>query len=263
MGHSALQANLDAQTVRLDHFILLLQGISERTAVPREASLNRTLLDASLIKIINSAMAARLLVDAHCVEEILSIGRTMVEVTVNLAYLQHASDKEMERFLRFHPETAFKHTTMLSAPVDAPSQDSLFSRFSKKVTRGILTPQSARLDPTWSKYSLLDRAQIADEKGQIPVMNLLVRRCAPRGQAAVQGAVDSLDYYISALEGSEGARPENRMVALTEAIFGINLCLFTLAFYLSAFFNLNMDRALEQAANAQPLGLGTSNQTRR
>ncbi len=252
MGSSPLQANLDAQIVRLDHFISLLQSISEASAVPHDASMRGTLLHASVIKVINSGMAVRVLADAECVEEILSIGRTMVEVSINAVYLQHASPRELERFLHFHPESAAKHVTMLPSPTEAPEPENVVSRLGKKIMRSLPTLLSKRVDTSWSSRSLLERAAIADEASNIPVMSLLVRRCYPRGHAAMLGAVDSLGYFIAALHGTGDASHESRMVALTEALFGVNLCLFTLAFYLSAFFRLNMDGAIEQAAHAEP-----------
>ena len=254
MGSSPIQANLESQIVRLDHFISLLQGISEASAVPNDASMRGTLLHASVIKVINSGMAVRMLANAECVEEILTIGRTMVEVSVNAAYLQHAAPREFERFLHFHPESAAKNVTMLPSPIETPRREHVVSRLGKKILRSLPTLPSKRVDPSWSSRSLLERATIADESNNIPVMNLLVRRCYPRGHAAMLGAVDSIGYFIAALHGSDDASHEVRTVALTEAIFGVNLCLFTLSFYLSAFFRLNMDRAIEQAARAETPG---------
>ena len=251
MVSAALQANLDSQTVRLSHFISLLQQISEATAVPNEPSLRRTLLHASVIKLVNSGMAARLLGQAGCVEEILSMGRTMVEVTVNAAYLQHAPDRELEHFLHFYPEIHPRsegHALSLAAPDQA---ESVLSRLGKQIRRSLPAVAPRRADPSWSGRSLLDRALIADDASHIPVMSLLVRRCYPRGHAAMLGTMGSLEYFVSALHGTEAADPARRTIALTEALFAINLCLFTLAFYLSAFFNLNMDRAIEQAASSE------------
>jgi hypothetical protein len=249
MGKAVFQANLDAQVVRLDHFIWLLKRISDETAIPREASVHRTLLHASVMKVISSGEAVRLLSTAGNVEEILSIGRTMVEVTVNAAYLQQASEKEVVSFLRFHPEAT--PTRALTAGTNRQGQNGILDRLSKTLSRHLPTPASRQADPVWSRMSLQDRAQIADDAGDIPVMNLLVKRCYVRGHAAVHGTMGSLDYFISVLDTREAARPESRMIALTNALFTVNLCLFTFAFYLGEFFSLNLDRALEQAANAE------------
>ena len=252
MASAALQANLESQTARLEHFICLLQEISEATAVHKDPSHHRTLLHASVIKVINSGIAAQLLAPAGCVEEILSIGRTMVEVTVNAAYLQHASDQEVNRFVRFHPEAADRFAGQLPSLAAPRSQDNnALSRLGRKIMRGLPVGRSLRADPSWSNHSLLDRAIVADDASHIPVMSLLVRRCYPRGHASMLGAVGSLDYFISALHGAEGAHPDNRTVSLTEALFGINLCLFTLAFYLSEVFSLGLDHAIEKAANSE------------
>ena len=251
MTSAALKTSLDAQTVRLNHFISLLQQISEATAVANDPSQQRTLLHASVIRVINSGMAAQMLAKGGCVEEILSIGRTMVEVSVNAVYLQHSSDREMRRFWEFHPESSERVEGLLPSPINVGSPDGIISKIRKRLLQSIPTVPSRRVDRSWSNYSLLDRAHIADEGSQIPVMSLLVRRCYPRGHAAMMGAVGSLDYFISALHGTEGSSPDRRTVALTQALFGINLCLFTLAFYLSASFNLHMECAIEQAANAE------------
>ena len=251
MASTAIQASLESQTVRLEHFICLLQQISETTAVHKDPLHHRTLLHASVIKVINSGIAAQLLAQAGCVEEILSIGRTMVEVSVNAAYLQHASDREVNRFLHFHPEAGNQLGGRLPSLAAPRSQDNAISRLGKRIMRGLPTPPCLRVDPSWSNRSLLDRALIADHASHIPVMSLLVRRCYPRGHASMLGSVGSLDYFISALQGTDGANPDNRTAALTEALFGINLCLFTLAFYLSEFFGLGLDHAIEEAANAE------------
>ncbi len=249
MSSSVFHTNVDAQVLRLEQFIRITNDIVRNPALHETSSVVHTLLMASILKMASAGEAVRVLANSCSVEEILAIGHTMLEIVVNAAFLQHASEKEVESYLHFRPETRVQTSTQNGAPPSA------LQRFRDKF-RWSSKDNNKEEIPAWSRMSLRERAQFADEASNIPVMSLLVARCSTRGQAAVRGSVGSLDYFVAALTNPSEAQPENRLAGLTEALFGVNLCLFTFSFYLSSYFDLRLDRVIEQAVNVQSPLLG-------
>ena len=248
MIEDAFQENVNLQIARLTNFSALLERMFERTIGRQDGSTHLTLLFASILKIRQSARAVRLLSEAGCVEEILSISRTLLEVTVNAGYLQAASSREVERYLQFHPETPNRFAMARPSPPRVPGLQ-LFRRIGQlSLFRG--TP-ARRQEPTntWTALTLMERAALSDQASEIPVMARLVQRCFTRGLAAVQGTIGSLDVFVSAIANMETPRLESRLAELTEALFGINLCLLTLCMYLNSFFQLHMEDEIDNAAH--------------
>ena len=250
MIEDAFQENVSTQIVRLTNFSALLERMFQRTIGYQDGSLHLTLLFASILKIRQSARAVQLLSEAGCVEEILSISRTLLEVTVNAGYLQVANSREIERYLQFHPETPNRYAMVRQA---APRSFGLqlFRRLGQlSLLRG---GPVRRQEPTdsWTSFTLMERAALSDETSEIPVMVLLVQRCFTRGLAAVQGTIGSLDIFVSAISNMETPRLESRLAELTEALFGINLCLLTLCMYLNSYFQLHMDLEIDSAAHEE------------
>ncbi len=248
MIEDAFQENVNLQIARLTNFSALLERMFERSIGRQDGSTHLTLLFASILKIRQSARAVRLLSEAGCVEEILSISRTLLEVTVNAGYLQAANSREVERYFQFHPETPNRYAMARPSPPRAPGLQ-LFRRIGQlSLFRGSPT---RRQEPagTWTALTLMERAAVSDQASEIPVMVLLVQRCFTRGLAAVQGTIGSLDVFVSAISSMETPRLESRLAELTEALFGINLCLLTLCMYLNSFFQLQMDGEIDSAAH--------------
>ena len=246
----AIQVNVEAQLARLDGFRVLLEGIFRGASAQASSSDRLTLLFASVLKVTQSANAVQMLSTAGCVEEVLAISRTLVEVTVNAAYFQFAQDKELDRFIHFHPEAEFKHAGLLAAPKPRGFVSSFARRVGDAVA-GVAGPRQG--EPAWSSKPLMERARFADEQSDIPVMVSLVARCFSRGAAATHGTIGSLDTFIASVHTMEAPRIDNRMAELTEALFGVNLCLLTLCTYLNAFFHLDLEDAIDEAANAEEL----------
>ncbi len=248
MIEDAFQENVNLQIARLTNFSALLERMFERTIGRQDGSMHLTLLFASILKIRQSARAVRLLSEAGCVEEILSISRTLLEVTVNAGYLQAANSREVERYLQFHPETPNRYAMARPVPPRTLGLQ-LFRRVGQlSLFRGSPT---RRQEPggTWTALTLRERAALSDQASGIPVMVLLVQRCFTRGLAAVQGTIGSLDVFVSAISTMETPRLESRLAELTEALFGINLCLLTLCMYLNSFFQLHMEDEIDSAAH--------------
>lgn len=248
MIEHAFQENVNTQVVRLTNFSALLERMFERTIGFQDGSIHLTLLFASILKIRQSARAVHVLSEAGCVEEILSLSRTLLEITVNAGYLQVANSREVERYLQFHPEAPSRYGMVRqSAPRFLGIQ--IFRRLTQ-FTLGS-GPARRRQEPTetWSSFTLMERAALSDETSEIPVMVLLVQRCFSRGLAAIQGTIGSLDVFVSAIANMEPPRFEGRLAELTEALFGINLCLLTLCMYLNSYFQLHMDLEIDNAAH--------------
>ena len=248
MIEDAFQENVNLQVARLTNFSALLERMFQRTIGYQDGSLHLTLLFASILKIRQSARAVHLLSEAGCVEEILSISRTLLEVTVNAGYLQVANSREIERYLQFHPETPNRFAMVRqTAPRSLGLQ--IFRRLSHFSMLRVSPARRQEPAGTWTSFSLMERAALSDETSEIPVMVLLVQRCFTRGLAAVQGTIGSLDVFVSAIANMEPPRLEGRLAELTEALFGINLCLLTLCMYLNSYFQLHMDVEIDNAAH--------------
>ena len=246
----AIEANVEAQLARLDGFRVLLEGIFRNASAQASSSDRLTLLFESVLKVTQSANAVQMLCTAGCVEEVLAISRTLVEVTVNAAYFQFAQDKEVDRFIHFHPETEFKQAGLLGAPRPRGFVAGFARRLSDAVS-GVTGPRQG--ESAWSSKPLVARARFADEQSDIPVMVSLVARCFSRGAAAAHGTIGSLDTFIASVHTQQAPRIDNRMAELTEALFGVNLCLLTLCTYLNAFFHVDLEDAIDEAANAEEL----------
>ena len=252
MIEDAFQEHVNLQVARLTNFSALLERMFQRTIGYQDGSLHLTLLFASILKIRQSARAVHLLSEAGCVEEILSISRTLLEVTVNAGYLQVANSREIERYLQFHPETPNRYaivrpTTRQTAPRLLGLQ--IFRRLGQLSLLGSGAIRRQESTETWTSFTLAERAALSDQTSEIPVMALLVQRCFTRGLAAVQGTIGSLDVFVSAISNMETPRLEGRLAELTEALFGINLCLLTLCMYLNSYFQLHMDLEIDSAAH--------------
>ena len=246
MIQRVFRENIDAQNVRLGLFLNLLHDMFSACAGHYTASTSLTLLFASILKAEQAGKSVRVIAEEGYVDEVLSISRTLVEVTVNAAYLQYATPTELECFIRFKP--TFRH----------PRADTNRRLGGGEPSSGVLSllydlvrkkQQPSITEPSWTSTTLLARAQFTDQMSQIPVMTPLVERCHLRGHAAVHGTMASLQTFVSMLTPSPN-RPSESLVALGEALFVVNLCLLTLCMYLNAYFGLGMDEAIDQAAGA-------------
>ncbi len=256
MSQRVLETDLDAQTVRLEHFLELLDRMFAHPGLHQTSSMRHTLLLASILRVKQAARGVQLLAGENCVEEIQTLSRSIVEVTVNAAYLQSAGYEEFQGFLHFQPQAFYQQVAALGD--GSPGGGARLLGKLRTLISGPPARNNANLresaDPTWSNKSLRDRATAADAAGEIPVMKLLVDRVYPRGHAAMHGTMNSLEPFMAALDKTGRTAGPDRDAQKVEALFGVNLCLFTLCLYLNQSFNLRLDRSLEDAARAhQPL----------
>ncbi len=244
-----LREDVNAQLVRLDMFLHLLDRIFQASA-PYASSAQLTLLVASILKLQQSGRAVKLLAEEELIEEILAIGRTLVEVTVNVCYLQCANPHELQRFLAFHPEAQYRYAGMMQASAARSSAKGLMRRVGDVLSSFRAPTRSHTAEPDWTHRSLAQRAQISDEGTKIPVMSLLLSRCYPRGDAAVHGTMGSLDSFVETLRSQRMPVRQDRYKELSEALFGVNLTLMSFSLFLDEYFDLGMHEAIDQISAA-------------
>ncbi len=238
-----------AQVVRLDLLLQLLDRMFQQSA-PQASTASLTLLMASVLKVRQSGRAVKLLAEEGMVEDILAIGRTLVEVTVNACYLQCVNDKELGSYLSFHPELGHGPAGLARQRPGGSFAQGLMVRLGDFVTSLVPAGKRQKADPSWTSHSLATRAQLSDDGNNIPLMSLLLARCYPRGDAAVHGTVGALDSFLTAMQTGEMPVRQDRFRELSEALFGVNLTLMTFGLFLNEFFQLGMDEAMDQISAA-------------
>ena len=122
MDQTAKSRGVAQELLRLEaHRTLLTQML--RVAISQhEPSVRLNLLFASVLKVWRMGGAVQLLTGEAFVEEIQSLSRTMAEVTINAAYLQHAEDEEIDRFHHFDTQSMFKHATRSASTHNSDSE---------------------------------------------------------------------------------------------------------------------------------------------
>ena len=244
-----LKEDVSAQVVRLDLLLLLLNEIFEQSS-QFASSAPLMLLMASILKVCQSGRAVSMLAEEGMVEEILTIGRTLVELTVNATYLQCVDDKELGKYLSFHPELSFRQAGLMQQGRRTSPTGVVVEKVRDLMESLGFPGRRGGGDASWTKRSLVTRAQISDETTNIPLMSLLLSRCYSRGEAAVHGNVGALDSFIAAVQTNEMPTREDRFRELSEALFGVNLTIMTFGMFLNEFFHLGMDEALSQISTA-------------
>jgi hypothetical protein len=247
MLQRVLREEVGAQLVRLDMYLDMLDTIFA-SATPFATTPPVELLVGAILKVRQSGRAVKLLATEGLVEEILAIGRTLVEVTVNVTYLQSAGEKEMSRYLAFQPESQHRRAGMLQPRPKASSTNRMLRKIGDALSS--LSPSASRAEPTWTHRSLAQRAQLSDEATGIPVMLPLLNRCYPRGDAAIHGTMGALAPFLESIHQPEALMRDNRMPSLADALFGINLTLMTFSLFLDEYFGLGMNETMEQISAA-------------
>jgi hypothetical protein len=242
-----VQDQVQEQARRLDLFVQLLDRMLRDVMIVDHGSVRQTLLLASLLRVSQAARAVQLLASENCVEEILTIGRTLIEVTVNAAYLYQASEGELQRYLEFHPESLYRRRDNLARERGGKLTTSILQKLGDLVLAGSsLTRRDA--DPTWTQRTLLERAHLSDMASQMPIMAPLVQRCFAQSHGAVHGTMGGIDSFVAAVETGGMPGRQDRSEDMVEALFAVNLCLLTVSIYLNGMFDLEMDEAIDEAA---------------
>ena len=239
-----------AHLIRLELFRELLARMYRESIVQYEFSVRLALLFGSVLKVRQAALSVKILAEQMCVEEIITIGRTIVEVVVNAAYLQYAEDIEIDRYLQFDKEFISRQKEFLQLHSGTRPVPSIVQKLKANALRVSMKIMPKDDDPRWSAQSIAQRAEYADKVSESPIMALLVKTLHARGHSASHGTFQSMTPFISALETMVVAETNDRFDELTEALFGVNLSLMTLCLYLNNFLNLALDEAIHHAARA-------------
>jgi hypothetical protein len=239
--------NIAQGLLRLEaHRTLLIQML--RLAISQyDPSVHQNVLFASVLKVWRMGRAIRLLVGEGFVEEILALSRTMAEVTINAAYLQHAEDQEIDRFHHFDTQSMFKHSVRLRPHVATTLSSAEFNKIETVVENARLLTGRKDSDPSWSKRSLSKRAEYSDCITRLNLMTRLVLTAYAYGHSAIHGTFDSLDPFMSALDSPQTFSQEKRQEGLSLALSSVNFVLCTMCFYLNSFFHLDLETAIIDA----------------
>jgi len=144
---------------RLDKYLEALVACYKKAIQQSSATDRLGILFASVLKIRSSAQAVQLLAEAGFVEEISAIARTMVEITINSAYLQVAEDEEVTRYRLFDTQSMWKHAQNLQPQLTTPNLPPRVQELEQIVTE--TREQTGREDKaaTWSIRPLRARAE--------------------------------------------------------------------------------------------------------
>jgi hypothetical protein len=191
--------------------------------------------------------AVQLLAGHAYVEEIRAIGRTMAEVVVNAAYLQNAEDEEIDRFRHFDTQSSYKHAKKLELRVTTQ----LSAEENKKIeavadhARSLTGRKDS--DPSWSKRTLMQRAEHTDLITRLNLISLLVLTSYAYGHSAIHGTFDALDPFISSINSNQLLTPANRQEELSVSLSSVNFSLSVMCLFLNSMFHLDLDSAITDA----------------
>jgi hypothetical protein len=225
--------------------------MSQTSIVQYDFSVRLALLFASILRARQAGRSVELLADEFCVEEIALISRTLIEIVVNAAYLQYAEDSEIDRYLYSDPILVSDDTARLRHTLTAHARRRSLGIARENAVQTIRRLIRREDDHSWSKKTLLQRAETIDVKSDTPIMSLLVTTMNSRAQAASLNLFSSLAPYLTALDTMSIVPSANRQSELAEALFGVNLSLMTLSLYLNSFLRLKADDAIEAAGASQ------------
>jgi len=235
------------QLLRLEAHQDLLAQLFCQAINKRESSVRLVLLFASILKLEKMGRAVRLLASDAFAEEIQALSRTMAEVTINAAYLQDAEDEEVERFQHFDTQSTFRHATRLRPHTTIKSTKEDIRKMEEVVDKARLLTGRKDNDPSWSKRTVLQRAEYSDAITRLDLMGKLVLTSYAYGHSAIHGTFDSLDSFIpingKMHESSIGESQE----ALFLALFSVNFTLSVMCYYLNGFFHLELESAITNA----------------
>lgn len=235
------------ELLRLEAHQTLLVRILRLAITKPETSVRLDLLFGSVLKIWRMGRAVRLLAGETFVEEIQALGRTMAEVTINAAYLQHAEDEEIDRFQHFDTQCMFKHAARLRKHTNRTLGTAELTKIETVVNNARLLTGRKDSDSSWSKRNVFQRAEYSDGVTRLNLMTQLALTSYAYGHSAVHGTFDAVEVFLSARDNSQAFSDEQREEALFLALSSVNFVLCTMCFYLNSFFHLHLESAIIDA----------------
>src|SRR6185503_5486015 len=223
----------------------ILRKFYQQGCIRLEPCMRKDILLGSLLKLLHQAEVAVTLGTAGCVEEILSVARTMAEVAVNGAYLQLCEDQEIDRFIHFETQTLYKHAKKLKVLVSQPPSPDAEAKMQEAVDAA--RKQTGQNDQkiSWSiRGALLARAEYFDKSsGLSPLMVALVLTAYAWGHRAIHATYDALSPFIHAVPNEVIVFNNERQEQLAIGLLAISCVRFN--------FGLFMSRELKEDADAQ------------
>jgi hypothetical protein len=212
----------------------------------RGPSVRLILLFASVLKVERMGRAAQLLAGEGFAEEIRALNRTLAEVTINAAYLQNAEDEEVDRFQHFDTQSVFRHANRLRPHATAKSSPEEQKKIQAVADHARTLTGRKDNDPSWSKRTLLQRAEFSDGITQLDLMVKLTLTSYAYGHCAIHGTYDALDFFTAAVinDGTKAPLLEERQEMLSLALFSVNFTLSVMCLYLNSFFRLGAEREI-------------------
>ena len=230
MNQSVRSGVVAQELLRLEAHAVLLKEIYRLGVGKCEPSVRLALLFATVLKLLRMVEAVELLAREQFVEEIQSLGRTMAEVTINAAYLQSAEDEEVDRFQHFDTQSAFKHAARLRPHATTKLSAVDLKRIEEVAEKARLLTGRKDADASWSKRTLLQRAEYSDKITRLDIMKLLVLTSYAHGHSAVHGTYDAMDVFISSFNESQMHSQDKREEGLFVAVASVNYSLYIMSF---------------------------------
>jgi hypothetical protein len=226
---------------RLKAHVQVLKSMYLEVVGVNEPTVRLLFLYASVLKLERMTRAVELLANDGFVEEVQCIGRTAAEITINAAYLQDAEDEEIDRFQHFDTQCAFKHATRLrpyaSRTLNAEEQ----AQIESVVLKARSLTGRKDVDPSWSKRTLLQRAEFSDNKTKLNLMKLLALTSYAQGNSAVHATYDSLSAFVTAITEPETTELDRRREEMSVAIGSMNYALMTFSLYFNSLMWLKFE----------------------
>lgn len=218
----------------------LLTGAAEelRTKTHPDSQERHAILIYSALRASRTGSAALLLSNRAFAEEIGALNRGLAEVCINAAYLQIASELELDNYLsRDVPALASRIQRMQSA---LPRKDRGSAAESAKL-RDLTSQSGALTQDGWSNKKVMLRAKETDSFLKSSLMVPLALFVYEAGHTHVHGTALSVagvgNWFLDgAKEDSEG-----RVAATTAALNGTACCLYSLISFIAARYPLGIE----------------------
>ena len=230
----------------------ILHNLYQQGSISLEPCIRKDILLGSLLKLLHQAEVALTLCAAGCVEEILSVTRTMAEVAVNGSYLQVCEDQEIDRFIHFEAQALYKHAKQLRPLVSRPPSLEAEEKAQKAVDAARKQTGRRDKDRSWSnRSSLLARAEYFDKSsGLSPLMVALVLTVYAWGHRAIHATYDALLPFIHAIPNERVVFDDERQEQLAAGLLAVSFVLFNFGLFMSRQLKTDVDAQLIAANNA-------------
>jgi hypothetical protein len=230
----------------------ILRNLYQQGSIILGPCIRKDILLGTLLKLLHQAEVAMTLGAAECVEEVLSVSRTMAEVAVNGSYLQVCEDQEIDRFIHFEVQALYKHAKQLRPLVSRPPSLEAEKKVQEVIEAARKRTGRNEKDRSWSnRSSLLARAEYFDKSsGLSPLMVALVLTVYAWGHRAVHATYDALLPFIHAVPNERVVFDDERQEQLAVGLLAVTFVLYNFGLFMSRQLKIDVDAQLIAANNA-------------